>query len=182
MDSLMPKMIKIEVLLTFQTVIVAKLTPRWFILILWTKTYLLVPKPSLYDLTLEIYDQNQANKRVSRRPKMTKIEVFGCFWAVILAKLATKWFILILFTKTYLLVPKPSLYDLAVEIYDQNQAKIYDVKARPEVVFEILTTKGSLKMNFVCFYVVLLSETNILHTSTFLSEIITKRYVSFSDD
>ena len=36
---------------------------------------------------------------------------FWVFWTVILAKLATKWFnILILFTKTNLLVPKPSLY------------------------------------------------------------------------
>ena len=109
--------------------IVVKLTPKQFILILFIKTYLTVPKPSLYDLPVESYDQNRVKKWSREETKNDQNLIFWAFQALIVAILTPTWFILILFIKTYILVPKTSLYDRAKESYDQNQAQ----KGRPKM-------------------------------------------------
>ena len=51
---------------------------------------------------------------------MTKNEVFFIFWSLTVVQLTPKQFVMILLIEIYLLVPKPSLCDLAVGFYDQK--------------------------------------------------------------
>lgn len=129
----------------FLAPIVAKLTPKWFILILFIKSYLLVPKQSLYDFVMESYDQNFV-KKLLRRGQNGQIRVFGAFYALISSQIDSKVFYsnsnhqnLSFGTKNKPLWP-----------YSENLwpklGQNFTPKARPEEVFEIFGHQKFIKI------------------------------------